>query len=171
MRIRINKCTNPRAWYADRIGHVMEVEWAEKSNRPDQGIPEDVYWCREGGEYNCINYVRKSDAEEIPMNDLSTYMAGELAKQMALEKDKILTACIRNVVGPGVRIKDVLTTGRVRADVNDDNKSEFWKLDGKPLVEIWPPETKIEDGRMTVSISYKVAGVDHAAEQKEKEGL
>lgn len=64
MKIRINKCTDPRAWYADRVGQTLDVEWAEINRRPDQGIPEDVYWCREGGDYNPINYVRKSDAGE-----------------------------------------------------------------------------------------------------------
>ncbi len=65
MIIRINKCTDPHAWYAGRVGEAMSVEWEEINRRPDQGIPEDVYWCREGGVYNCINYVRKSDATQI----------------------------------------------------------------------------------------------------------
>lgn len=65
MQIRINKCTDAGAWYADRVGHVLPVERIEINRRPDQGIPEDVYWCREGGTYNPINYVRKSDATEL----------------------------------------------------------------------------------------------------------
>jgi hypothetical protein len=96
------------------------------------------------------------------INDLSAYMAGELAKQLALEKDKILHACVRNVVGPSVRIKDVIITGRIRCEQAADSKSELWSLDGKPLVEIWAPETRDEptpDGngtRMVVSISYRM---------------
>ncbi len=62
MTIRIDKCTDPLAWYANRIGHTMAVERVEINRSPSQGIPEDVYWCREGGTYNPINYVRKSDA-------------------------------------------------------------------------------------------------------------
>lgn len=61
MKIRINKCPNG-GWYAKRIGEVLDVERVEVLRHPSQGIPEDVYWCREGGIYNCINYVRASDA-------------------------------------------------------------------------------------------------------------
>lgn len=66
MKIRINKTTDRGAWYAKRIGHVLTVEIAEINRRPDQGIPEDVYWCRTGDEFNTLNYVRKSDATEVP---------------------------------------------------------------------------------------------------------
>ena len=65
MNIRINKCTDPSAWYADRVGQVLPVEHTEINRRPDQGIPEDVYWCREGGTFNAINYVRASDATAL----------------------------------------------------------------------------------------------------------
>lgn len=66
MKIRILKCTDPTAWYADRVGEVIECERVEINRRPDQGLPEDVYWCREGGTYNALNYVRCSDATEDP---------------------------------------------------------------------------------------------------------
>lgn len=66
MNIRIDKCTSPGAWYADRVGQTLPVEGVEINRHPSQGIPEDVYWCREGGVYNCINYVRRSDATETP---------------------------------------------------------------------------------------------------------
>jgi hypothetical protein len=62
MTIRIDKCTDHGAWYAGHVGHAFHVERAERNRRPDQGIPEDVYWCREGGKYNALNYVRASDA-------------------------------------------------------------------------------------------------------------
>ena len=65
MTIRIDKCTDRGAWYADRVGQVLPVEQLEINRHPDQGIPEDVYWCREGGVYNCINYVRASDATRV----------------------------------------------------------------------------------------------------------
>ena len=35
--------------------------------RSDQGLPEYMYWCREGGQYNCLNFVLMSDAEELPL--------------------------------------------------------------------------------------------------------
>lgn len=65
MKIRINKVTDSGAWYAKHVGNVLDVEFFEINRRPDQGIPEDVYWCREGGVYNPINYIRKSDATEV----------------------------------------------------------------------------------------------------------
>ncbi len=108
------------------------------------------------------------------MNDISTYMAGELAKKMAEEKDNILRACIRNRVGPDVRIKDVLITGRITRGTATDEKSEMWCLDSQPLVEIWEPEVKTEDGRMTVSIAYRVAfspELKKIAEQMKNEGI
>lgn len=66
LHIRIDKCTDPLAWYAGRVGQTLAVERHEINRHPSQGIPEDVYWCREGGVYNCINYVRASDATIIP---------------------------------------------------------------------------------------------------------
>jgi len=44
---------------------TLPVEQVEIYRRPTQGIPEDVYWCREGGVFNPINYVRVSDATVI----------------------------------------------------------------------------------------------------------
>lgn len=161
MKIRVLKCSDSRYWYSDLIGQLLEVYRVEKNIRPDQGIPGDVYWCREGGTYNPINFVLKSDAEEIPMNDLSAFMAEQLGQQLALEKDKILQACVRKEVGPAVRIRDVLIANRVTRG-GDDGKSEVWLLDGKPLVQIWSPVVKDEpapDGigtRMVASISYRL---------------
>ncbi len=63
--IRITQVTDPFAWYSDRVGQILAVEWFEPNRDPSQGIPEDVYWCREGGQYDCLNYVRKSDATEV----------------------------------------------------------------------------------------------------------
>ncbi len=65
MLIRINKCDDPGAWYAKHVGQVLPVERVEINRHASQGIPEDVYWCREGGTYNAINYVLKSDATEV----------------------------------------------------------------------------------------------------------
>lgn len=62
MIIRIDKCSLPSAWYSRRVGELMPVERHEVNKHPSQGIPRDVYWCREGGVYNCLNYVLCSDA-------------------------------------------------------------------------------------------------------------
>lgn len=64
LNIRIDKCSNG-GWYRDRIGQILPVEWAEHLHNESQGIPGDVYWCREGGTYNCINYVLQSDATVV----------------------------------------------------------------------------------------------------------
>ncbi len=96
------------------------------------------------------------------INDLSKYMAEQLAAQLAEEQDKIVQACIRKRVGPEVRIKDVLIANRISRVDGSDEKSEIWLLDGRPMVEIWKPETKDEataDGngtRMVASIAYRV---------------
>lgn len=65
MRIRITKVTDSTAWYAPHVGKVLDVERFELNRHSSQGIPEDVYWCREGGTFNAINYVRASDATEV----------------------------------------------------------------------------------------------------------
>lgn len=65
LRIRIIKATDPSAWYASHVGKVMAVVSCETNVYPSQGIPEDVYWCREGGRFNPLNWVRVSDAEVV----------------------------------------------------------------------------------------------------------
>lgn len=65
MKILVKKSTSPTAWYADKIGQTLSVIRFESNRHPAQGIPEDVYWCREGGTYNALNYVRKSDCVEV----------------------------------------------------------------------------------------------------------
>lgn len=65
MKIKINKCFSSSAWYSRLIGQTINVERFEKYKDVSQGIPEDVYWCREGGVFNCLNYVLSSDAELI----------------------------------------------------------------------------------------------------------
>ena len=64
MKIRIDKAPDGN-WYKSRIGQVLPVEHVEINRRPDQGLPGDVYWCREGGTYNCLNWVLQSDATEV----------------------------------------------------------------------------------------------------------
>ena len=65
MKIRINQCSHVSAWYAGRIGSVIEVARFEVLRHPYQGIPEDVYWVRTGDAWNTLNYVLKSDATEV----------------------------------------------------------------------------------------------------------
>ncbi len=114
------------------------------------------------------------------MNDISAYMAEQLAVQLAKEKDNIIHACVRNRVGPSVRIKEVLGANRVRCLIVSP-RMEMWQLDNQDLVEIWAPEVKsepTEDGRgsrMVASIAYRVHGVtpaeEKAIEQLKNEGF
>lgn len=67
LNIRIDKCSNG-GWYRYRIGQILPVERVEHLNNESQGIPADVYWCREGGIYNCINWVLQSDATAVTWN-------------------------------------------------------------------------------------------------------
>ena len=86
--IKILKCSDPFAWYANFVGSVFPVEIFEMCLRPSQGIPESVYWCREGGAYNPLNYVRASDAEPI----LLTQGAGRNAVTLATGRLAVSTA-------------------------------------------------------------------------------
>ncbi len=65
MFIHIKRCSNPSAWYNNRVGEALLVYKHEINRHPSQGIPEDVYWCREGGTYNALNYVLASDATAL----------------------------------------------------------------------------------------------------------
>ncbi len=51
IRIRVKRCTNPGAWYEERIGEEVVAEFMDSEG----------YWAREGGIYNCINVLRKED--------------------------------------------------------------------------------------------------------------
>jgi hypothetical protein len=63
------------------------VERHEINRHPSQGISEDVYWCREGGTYNAINYVLCSDA--MPLQSMTRAQLDALiaAAPPALPKD------------------------------------------------------------------------------------
>lgn len=65
IQIRIDKCSNPGSWYANRVGQILPVERFEINKDSSQGLDGDVYWCREGGEFNCLNIIRKEDATLI----------------------------------------------------------------------------------------------------------
>ena len=70
MKITILKCTDPTAWYSKLVGKTIPFESFEINRHSGQGIPENVFWCREGGVYNPINYVRASDVCAIHLDRL-----------------------------------------------------------------------------------------------------
>jgi len=65
LTIKIEKCTSPEAWYRNKVGQTFRAEGYEVRRHASPGITEDVWWCREGGVYNCLNYVMASDATVI----------------------------------------------------------------------------------------------------------
>lgn len=55
-RIKIIKASDSLFWYASLIGETLDAE------RNDS----DRYWCREQNQWRCLNFVLKTDSEEIP---------------------------------------------------------------------------------------------------------
>lgn len=58
-KIKINKCSDSSYWYKDLVGKVIMIE----------RIDGYGYWGREGGIYNCINFVRFEDATLLPLEN------------------------------------------------------------------------------------------------------
>ncbi len=58
-KVRVDRCTNSGAWYADKVGQIVPIEF----------IDSEGYWGREGGTYNCINVIRKSDATLLTLEN------------------------------------------------------------------------------------------------------
>jgi hypothetical protein len=54
----IERCSG-NYWYADKVGQTVEIEF----------IDDEGYWSREGGYYNCINVIRRSDARLLPLEN------------------------------------------------------------------------------------------------------
>jgi hypothetical protein len=57
-KAKIERCSN-NGWYRDKIGEVVIIEF----------IDSDGYWSREGGQFNCINVIRKEDATLLPLEN------------------------------------------------------------------------------------------------------
>lgn len=58
-KVRIDKCSHPRFWYCGKVGETVVSEFQDN----------DGYWAREGGEYNCINVIRREDATLLPLEN------------------------------------------------------------------------------------------------------
>jgi hypothetical protein len=50
--VMILRCFDSLAWYAKKIGQTLPIEYEDSCG----------YWAREGGTYNAINIIRKTDA-------------------------------------------------------------------------------------------------------------
>lgn len=58
-KARILRCSDRGYWYRDLVGHIVPIEFQDSEG----------YWAREGGEYNCINVIRKQDADLLPLEN------------------------------------------------------------------------------------------------------
>lgn len=56
---RIEQCTLPGAWYANRVGQNILIEFSDAEG----------HWAREGGVYNAINIIRHEDARILPFEN------------------------------------------------------------------------------------------------------
>lgn len=63
MKIKILKCSDSRLWYNKYIGETFDVAYRTRE------YSEVCYWVREGLEYNCLNFVKQIDCEEINAKD------------------------------------------------------------------------------------------------------
>jgi len=62
VRVKILKCQDS-AWYAGKVGEIVDAERTDNYG----------YWAREGGDFNCINYIKYEDAILLP----NEYQDGE----------------------------------------------------------------------------------------------
>ena len=58
MKIKILKCSDTSLWYNSKQGEVLKVH----------RIEPNLYWCKEGDEYGCLNFVLISDCEVVEYN-------------------------------------------------------------------------------------------------------
>lgn len=88
--IKIISCTDPSAWYSSLVGKTVVAERFEPKRDPSQGIPEDVYWVREGGTYNPINWVRASDVSALePAPNTSAAFSRAQVDFLIAERDRL----------------------------------------------------------------------------------
>lgn len=60
MIIKIIKSSSPSYWYATRINTIIPV--VRVSFSKDEGM---LYWCREAGYMNCLNFVKPCDCIQV----------------------------------------------------------------------------------------------------------
>lgn len=55
MKVRIQRCADPKMWYRDLVGQLVEVQWVDR----------DGLWAWEKliNNIRCINVIRFSDVE------------------------------------------------------------------------------------------------------------
>jgi hypothetical protein len=61
MLVKVIACYDSMLWYKKHIGKTFEVVSEE----------EAIYWAREGGYFNCLNWIRKLDCEVVDERSVS----------------------------------------------------------------------------------------------------
>lgn len=60
MLVKIIKCSDYFYWYNNRVGTIIPIHKVTFS--ATEGM---LYWAREGGTWNAINFIKPSDAEVV----------------------------------------------------------------------------------------------------------
>lgn len=67
MLVKIINCQDKSYWYNNLVGTVVHIH--KVTFNATEGM---LYWAREGGHWNCINFIKPSDAEVIESEDKSS---------------------------------------------------------------------------------------------------
>jgi hypothetical protein len=59
--VRIERCSDPHFWYADRVGQEIRIEKVDR----------DGLWAREGGNWNPINIIQFEDVIPVVVRPAS----------------------------------------------------------------------------------------------------
>jgi hypothetical protein len=114
----------PGWWYENRVGQIITIE------REDY----EGYWAREGGVYNCINKLVKTDVELIPNDyevgesvnvNLSDIGTSVLAEATVLEKLDELHYCASVEVYRGTKKAFLKVTAHVDAMAKSADRTKF----------------------------------------------
>lgn len=62
LKIRILKSRDALMWYSSRLNEVFNVEYCLLESTESNSY---IYWVREGGQFNCLNFVYENDCELI----------------------------------------------------------------------------------------------------------
>lgn len=92
------------------------------------------------------------------MNELETKLGNDIARQVAEKRDSLLSVIITERLGHAEWKLHAIAHRLGRFKVND-NPSETWTLDGKPLIELWPATCEMvregERTRIVTSVKYR----------------
>jgi len=67
MLVKIINCSDNLYWYNNLVGTIVPINKVTFS--ATEGM---LYWAREGGTWNAINFIKPSDAEVVESEDKSS---------------------------------------------------------------------------------------------------